>query len=65
MRLHRISPSLKIGFDRAYWDGRKRGFWIGVGVVSIYDLLAAEGWGWLGVVMILGASIVVHWRRPR
>ncbi len=55
--------NLAVGLRRAHWDGRKRGFWIGVFTMSVYYILA-DSIGYWAALLPFVVSVVVQGRRP-
>ncbi len=56
--------NVAIGLGRAYHDGRRRGFWIGVLVAISYHLLEGYGFMWIGLASVLTVALLVHRGRP-
>ena len=55
--------NIAVGFRGAHWDGRKRGFWIGVFTMSVYYILW-ESIGYWAVLVPCIVGALVQSRRP-
>lgn len=56
--------NLAVGFARAHYDGRQRGYWVGVLAMTAYYLLSPIVGTWLALVPLALATAAVYGKRP-